>query len=115
MQLSDQVFFFPVTFIWNSENVVSDKKLRDLSSDDLKDLLRTNKGIRFVVADVGLKPKWIPIRDCYKFWKEKVRPRVLEPDSGGFYLGDYLGHHCYAASEWESDNDFPIVLLEKFH
>jgi hypothetical protein len=96
----------PLTELWNDHGAVDARPSRDLRREELRELLR-NGPVQFVVADVGKKPEWIPIRDCFRFWKSEVHNHVGE--SG--YLDDYPGHYFFAAQQWQATDGPPIVVL----
>jgi hypothetical protein len=85
-----------------------------LSRSDILELLRTG-GVEFVVADVGELLQWVDSHDCFNFWKDEVKPHLVEADSR-IELDKFAGGYCYMASEWEDDEiGSSIVLLERHH
>ena len=104
----------PLEELWSREGPLVAQKRRHVSADDIAGLLRSGP-LRFVVADLGHPLKWVDETDRFTFWKAEVQPRVVEPDPGGFHLGDFPDHYAYVASEWSADLAQPIVLLEKHH
>ncbi|HLM58984.1 MAG TPA: hypothetical protein VK422_22965 [Pyrinomonadaceae bacterium] len=103
----------PLRELWNGRGVVSVKELRELNASDIAELLRGGK-IHFVVADVGSPLTWVPVDECYDFWKSEVKSHLAVPDAEN-YLGNFPDEYCYFASEWESGMGGPIVLLAKSH
>ncbi len=88
--------------------------MRLLSSSDVRTLLREGE-VQFVVADIGLKPRWIPLKDCYGFWMNEVQHRLIEPDAK-LSPAQLPGVYCYRASEWQSDEIAAhIIVLELCH
>jgi hypothetical protein len=79
-------------------------------------MLRTTQ-IQFVLADCGHALQWLPADQCFRTWKEDIKPRLIEPTTTdkGIRLEDYPGHYCYIASEWSTADSLPIVLLEMYH
>lgn len=68
---------------------------------------------RFVVANVGFPPGWIPETDCFTFWKTEVQPHIASPS--GARLDEYPGGYCYFAAEWVPADGTPVVVLEMAH
>lgn len=102
----------PVTVLWNNSGLVPGERGPQLTQGDIKTLLKQGP-VQFVVADVGHPFAWIPVKNCFDFWKEELKTHLAEGDS--FYLADYSGEYCYVALQWESDSSVPIVILEKHH
>ena len=101
----------PLRGLWTDTGSIRASRIRPLSSSDVRDLLRQDP-VNFVVVDVGVKPRWIPRDDCYRFWMDEVQHRLLDPDPKAG-TGDMPYLYCYRASEWQSEEiDAPIVVLE---
>jgi hypothetical protein len=99
----------PLRGLWRDTGSVQAFRGRPLSSADIRDLLREDP-VQFVVVDIGLKPRWIGLDDCYRFWMDEVQPHLAEPDAKVTNNGVY----CYWAFEWHSDEvGSPIVVLEQ--
>ncbi len=103
----------PIHELWDDRGTVNATHSRDLSADELRELLRRGP-LRFVVVDVGSKPRWLPEPDCFGFWKTEVKPRLATPGKPAF-LDDFPESYCYFASEWTSASGSPIVVLEMAH
>jgi hypothetical protein len=103
----------PLYELWDDRGVVSTKELRELNAADIAGLLRVGK-VRFVSANVGGPLKWVPVDECYSFWKSEVKSHLADPAAGN-YLEDFPDEYCYFASEWESEGGEPIVLLVMSH
>lgn len=103
----------PLRELWNDRGIVSEKELRQLNAADIAGMLRAG-GVRFVLANVGSPLKWLPVDECYGFWKSEVKSRLADPAANN-YLGDFSGEYCYFASEWEADGGEPVVLLVMSH
>lgn len=104
----------PLQELWDDAGMIAASRTRSLSSQQLKRLLQAGP-VQFVVADVGLKLRWIALDECYQFWKSDVQLRLPSEDSipnvDVFPVG-----YCYFASEWQrSPVDHPIVALTKVH
>jgi hypothetical protein len=102
----------PLKELWDDNGVLDSQKLRDLSATDIRQLLSTGT-VRFVIANIGAKPEWIPENRCYQFWKDRVLPHLADSEKR-VDLNDYPEQYCYFASEW-SNNGPPIIALECHH
>jgi hypothetical protein len=103
----------PLHELWNDRGVVSEKELRELDSSDIAGLLRVGK-VRFVVANAGNPLKWVPVDECYSFWKSEVKNHLAAPAASN-YPEDFPDEYCYFASEWQAQGAEPIVLLVLAH
>jgi hypothetical protein len=103
----------PLQELWNERDILPVRKGRLLSARDVTDLLRVSR-VRFVVADIGQRLRWVDPAECYQFWKAEVKPHLAEPGSL-FQVDDFPEQYCFSASEWGIDNTLPIVVLERFH
>lgn len=113
MQSSQRIITnLPLQELWDDSGPVAARRSRNLSATELRDLLRSGP-VRFVVADVGFKPRWVPQSDCFAFWKNKVQPRLADP-AQRVVLDEMPGDNCYFASEWEAEGA-PVVVLELCH
>ena len=100
------VTHLPLGGLWTDSGPVDAVRGRSLSSEDVRELLR-NGTVQFVVVDVGQKPRWIALEDCYRFWMDEVKDQLAEPDVRA------SGVYAYRASEWVSEEvKAPIVVLE---
>lgn len=104
----------PIEQLWVDEGPVNASRTRAVGTTALTDLLRAGP-VRFVVINLGERPRWIPEEACFTFWKSEVKGRVIEPDGDEIYLDQFPGGYCYWASEWVSDSGSPIVVLEMSH
>lgn len=104
----------PLDELWRDDGFTTISRGRDLSIDNIASLLRAGK-VQFVVADVGAPPRWIPVEECYNFWKTEGKPHLAAPQ-GKVFLRDFPDEYCYFASEWnEPGVALPIVVCEKSH
>lgn len=103
----------PLNELWNESGVVSGQELRELNASEIAGMLRAG-GVRFVVANVGSPLKWVPADECYGFWKSEVKGHLADPAAKNS-LGDFPGEYCYSATEWESGDGEPIILLTMYH
>jgi len=104
----------PLTELWRDEGLRTTSRARWLTADDIASLLRMGRA-QFVVADVGTSLRWIPLGECYAFWKTEVQPHLVAPESRAS-LDDFPDGYCYFASEWSSaDVAAPIIVCERHH
>jgi len=103
----------PLSELWDERGAVRAIRSRDLSADDIRQLLRRGP-MRFVVAEVASPPRWISVADRFTFWKGEVQSHLAEPGLSAS-LDDFPGDSCYFASEWSPVAGASIVLLEKAH
>jgi hypothetical protein len=103
----------PLEELWNEDaNLNAQRVSTGLSAAIVKEMIKA--GATFVVADVGLPPRWIDPADRFEFWKTEVKPRLAEPDQPAF-LGRFPGEYCYFASKWRLAGEFSLIVLEKHH
>lgn len=103
----------PLRELWDERGPVAAAWVRDLTGEAISDLLRT-EAVRFVVADVGAKPNWIPASDRFRFWKAEVKPHLAPPHQPAF-REDFPGEYCYFASEWRGESGGTIIVLKRSH
>ena len=105
----------PLRGLWNDSGPVNATRRQDLSSNDVRELL-LNAEVQFVVADVGLKPRWIDLKDCYRFWMDEVQHHLVEPETK-VTPNQEPNVYWYRASGWYSEEfgDRPVVVLEVCH
>jgi hypothetical protein len=77
----------PLTELWCVEGFATNSRVRELAAEDIACLLSVGR-VQFVVADLGASPRWIPLGECYDFWKTELRPHLAASESGA-YLNDY--------------------------
>lgn len=104
----------PLEALWTREGPLTAQKRRALSVGEIVGLLRASP-VRFVVADLGQRLRWVAEADGFTFWKSEAKRRIVDPVSDGFHLDDFPDHYAYVASEWTADLGPPIILLEKHH
>jgi hypothetical protein len=103
----------PIHELWDDRGTVNASRSRDLAAEELRELLRRGP-LRFVVVEVGLKPRWLPEEDSFTFWKTEVQSHL--PARGmPARLEDFPDGYCYFASEWSPTSGSPIVVLETAH
>jgi hypothetical protein len=90
------VIRIPVSELWDSTGSLPVEKRRTLTTGEIASLLRQGR-VRFVVADIGHRLEWIPLQQCYEFWKTEVKPRIADMEQ--FDLENFPDAYCYVASE----------------
>ena len=68
----------PLAELWDEAGPVSAAKVRDLGAEDIRALL-TAGPVRFVVANIAAPLRWVPVGECFQFWKAEVRSRSAGP------------------------------------
>jgi hypothetical protein len=103
----------PLQVLWTDEGELPAQRGRRLDREAIRRLLR-NGPLRFVVANVGERLRWVSPDDRFGFWKVEVVPHLAETDR--IRPDDFPDSMAYVASEWlAAENEPPIVLLEKHH
>jgi len=113
MRFDQRIVIHLLREIWNDEGVLSTREVRYLNGSDIGELLRLGK-VRFVIADAGVPLKWIPAGECYEFWKAEVKNHLASPGADND-MEAFADGYFYFASQWESEQGEPIVLLAKYH
>ena len=103
----------PLRELWRDDASSTITRGKSLTHDDVRELLAAGP-VQFVVADVGVAPRWISSSECFAFWKNEAKPHLASATRAS--LNDFPGGYCYFASQWEGETTTaPIVLLEKHH
>jgi hypothetical protein len=102
----------PLTELWDDGGTLTGERVRNLDQTDLAELLRAGP-VQFLVADAGLKLRWIPIPQRFEFWKT-VRPQIAHPEKP-IYREQPPSDTAYIASEWRGRTGECLILLEKYH
>jgi hypothetical protein len=102
----------PLTELWDDTGTIDVSHIRDLTSADLRKLLQAGP-VQFVVANVAAPLQWVPVGDCFRFWKAEVQPRTANPAAAR--LEDFPGGYFYFAAEWGPVEGSPIVVLSVAH
>lgn len=104
----------PLTELWDASGALSVTRRRSVGRAEIGELLRRS-AVRFVLANIGRPPQWVPVEDCFRFWREEVEPRLVEPAAADdIRLEEYPGEYCFVAAEWGAETP-PFVVLEVFH
>lgn len=99
--------------LWNEKgNLNAQRVLSGLNAADVTEMIKA--GTTFVVADVGLPPRWIDPAHRFEFWKTEVKPRLAEADRP-IFLERYPGGYCYLASKWRLPDELSLIVLERLH
>lgn len=106
------VTHLPLHELWRNNGFVTIKRGKSLTHDDVREFLASGP-VQFVVADVGVVPRWIPASECFDFWKNEAKPHLATGTKAS--LDEFPDGYCYFASQWEGEKTAPIVLLEKHH
>lgn len=102
----------PIIELWNDQGSVAAERIRSLSENDLRELVRTTS-LQFVVANVGNKLRWVPKDERFDFWKS-IQSQIAEP-SKPIYLAQFLNETAYSASEWRTTTGERLIVLETHH
>ena len=102
----------PLTALWTDAGFIEAKRLRYLAAAELRELLRAGP-VRFAVADCGERLRWIDRHNCFEFWKNEVKAHIAAPEQ--LDLAAFHGEYCYVASEWSTEPQDRVILLEKHH
>jgi hypothetical protein len=109
------VVTIPLQTLWHENGEPISARVGTLSSTDIAELLRAGP-LRFVVADVGMPLQWIPVNQCFEFWKAKVKHNLCDAGKK-IPLDAYPESYCFSASLWKNTKSAAegVVLLEKHH
>jgi hypothetical protein len=108
------VIRLPLESLWDEKGLLTATRRRTLTREDLKSLLQTTP-VQFVVVEIGASPRWIPLEDRFRFWKQETKPHLADPGSH-ITLGNFPDNYCYFASEWEIGAEgTTVVVLERNH
>jgi hypothetical protein len=102
----------PLTELWDESGTLTGQRVRYLDVSNLTELLRAGP-VQFLVAEAGLKLRWIPTQQRFEFWKT-VRPQIADPVKR-IYLKQFPNETAYIASEWAGRTGECLILLERHH
>jgi hypothetical protein len=101
----------PLRGLWQEAGPIAAAPRQPLSSSAIRNLL-LHGSVQFVVVDVGRQPRWIALKDCYRFWMDEVQHHLADPGSVTT-SAQPAGVYSYHAFEWQSEQiEAPIVVLE---
>jgi hypothetical protein len=69
--------------------------------------------VQFIVANCGMKLKWIPLHARFEFWKT-VHQQIADP-SQPIYLKQFPNETAYIAPQWSGGAGECLILLETHH
>jgi hypothetical protein len=106
----------PLVELWDDDGSVEATRDRYLGLEDVRRLVQSGV-VRFVVADAGKAIRWVPVDETHVFWKNNVKPRIVDPPDRQIDVYAYPEGYAYLASEWTRVGAplAPIVLLEVHH
>lgn len=102
----------PVRELVEDGDPVEAERCECLDRETIERFLR-NHAIKFVVAEEGREPRWIPITKCYEFWRDEVKAKIIESCEELALSARQERPYVYIASEWFGQPTYPYVLLEK--
>jgi hypothetical protein len=103
----------PLEELWNEKDILNARCVSTgLNASEIAEMIEA--GATFVVADLGLRPRWIDAAHRFEFWKTEVKSRLAEPDKPAF-LDRFPGEYCYFASKWQLFEGPPLIVLERHH
>ena len=106
---------WPLNELWDDRRAVPAQRIRDVGSDQIRQLLREGE-VQFVYHEGGGRLRWVRREARYRFWKEELAPHVIEPSLPAYVLDDLPDGYGYVCSEWRaSAGDAPIILAEMAH
>src|SRR5688572_6405080 len=86
----------PLTNLWTDQEDLIVERERYLTKSAVIEILQKYP-VEFVVADVGLRLKWIPVGKCYDFWKSEAQSHLVNDPNERFYIEDFPGPYAYVA------------------
>jgi len=105
----------PLANLWDAAGSLTLRRQRAVGQEQIAEMLRRG-AVRFVLANCGKPLSWVALEDCHRFWKEEVKPHLVEPDAAeiGFQLEDFPDSFCFIGSQWGEDATGAVVLLETY-
>jgi hypothetical protein len=114
MDLSNKIIKkTPLEELWTDEKVLNANREEYLLLPQIRELLQ-NGPVQFVIAELGSKLQWLPLENCYDFFKSELKDHLVT-DYNRYYLEDCKDGYAYLASRWASEDGQSIVLLETYH
>ncbi|MGY3451096.1 hypothetical protein [Bradyrhizobium sp. USDA 4353] len=103
----------PLEELWNEREMLNARRVSfGLKALEIVQMLQA--GATFVVADLGLCPRWIDPAYRFTFWKTEVKSRLADRDEPAL-LDRFPGGYCYFASKWQIADGLPLIILERNH
>ena len=106
------VTHFPLKILWTNEGEIDAVPGGFINKEGIKTLL-SQGAVHFVIADCGLPLQWIPVENCYQYWKE-IQANIAD-DPARILPENFPGSIAFRAGIWEITQSNPIILLEKLH
>ncbi|MDO6432870.1 hypothetical protein Q4E93_19840 [Flavitalea sp. BT771] len=103
----------PLECLWTDNGLLDIKRERYLDQHEIRALFKSGP-VQLIIANLGNKLNWLPIKDSYKIYKTDLHDHIINnPDS--IHLESLPGNFGYLASLWTGTSNAPIILLEMFH
>ena len=113
MDIADKVITkLPLEELWDEKEILNARRISWLHASEIVEMMQA--GANFVVADLGLRPRWVDPAHRFEFWKTEVKSRLAEPDKPAI-LERFSGEYCYFASRWQLADGLPLIVLERHH
>lgn len=103
----------PLTELWNDSGILQARKVEDFGRAQIRGLLASGP-VRFAVANVGTRLRWIQEEECFSFWRSEAGPHLAEPDAR-IEFNSFPNSYAYFASRWNEPGQCVIILLERAH
>lgn len=103
----------PLINLWTDNEDISAQRGIYLTNESIREILRKYT-VKFVIANVGDKLKWLSCSESFDFWKTELEPHLAN-DMNRIEINNFSGNYCYVATEWKTEVETPIILLEKYH
>lgn len=92
----------PIEKLWNENNYIDSTREKNLTKNELINIIKKSP-LKFVIADIGHKLKWIPLDKCYKFWKLEIKDNLIKIYDK-IELESFPSDYAYLASKWTAQN-----------
>lgn len=106
----------PLVKLWDANGELQLTRSREVGCEQVAELLGCGP-VRFVIANCGDSLKWVSADACYRYWKEVVKPHLVEPNAAvnGFRPERFPDGYCLIGTEWGAGEPESVVLLEMYH
>ena len=89
----------------------SSEAIRSLGASDISALVAAGP-VQFVVHDGELPLRWLPLDEYVAFWTPELQQHIADPTQRPARAKEaYPGQYYYAAEEWASATEAPLVYL----